>query len=198
MRLDFRGQAPWDGQQTRGMNTIRGREVTLNGIDGVRDERFGRAMCPETPEPVQRDGIDRMTAHTSVSTIADAVEALRQGRPIIAADNEGRENEGDVVIAAELASQEWIARIIRCSSGSIFAPMTNEIAYRRSLEAAHDGRGERGSAGHCVHGVGGRRRLPVHGYLGRRPRSHPSTPGSPELGADVPAPGRTHPSTARG
>ena len=64
----------------------------------------------------------------SLSTIPEAIAALREGRPIIVADDEGRENEGDVIIAAELASQEWIAWLVRNSSGFICAPMTNEIA----------------------------------------------------------------------
>ena len=69
----------------------------------------------------------------SLSTIPEAIEALRDGRPIIVADDEGRENEGDVIIAAELASQEWIAWMVRNSSGFICAPMTNEIADRLEL-----------------------------------------------------------------
>jgi 3,4-dihydroxy 2-butanone 4-phosphate synthase/GTP cyclohydrolase II len=64
----------------------------------------------------------------SIANIPTAIEALRAGRPIIVADDEGRENEGDIVIAAELASQEWIAWMVRYSSGFICAPMTNEIA----------------------------------------------------------------------
>ncbi|NQX10944.1 GTP cyclohydrolase II [Microbacteriaceae bacterium VKM Ac-2855] len=64
----------------------------------------------------------------SIASIPAAVEALRQGRPVIVADDEGRENEGDVIISAELASQEWIAWLVKHSSGFICAPMTNEIA----------------------------------------------------------------------
>jgi 3,4-dihydroxy 2-butanone 4-phosphate synthase / GTP cyclohydrolase II len=69
----------------------------------------------------------------SLASIPTAIEALRAGRPIIVADDEGRENEGDVIIAAELASQEWIAWMVRNSSGFICAPMTNEIADALSL-----------------------------------------------------------------
>jgi 3,4-dihydroxy 2-butanone 4-phosphate synthase / GTP cyclohydrolase II len=69
----------------------------------------------------------------SLADIPTAIAALRQGRPVIIADDEGRENEGDVVIAAELASQEWIAWLVRYSSGFICAPMTNEIADRLDL-----------------------------------------------------------------
>ncbi len=69
----------------------------------------------------------------SLASIPAAIDALREGRPIIVADDEGRENEGDVIISAELASQEWIAWMVRNSSGFICAPMTNEIADRLNL-----------------------------------------------------------------
>ncbi len=64
----------------------------------------------------------------SLASIPAAIEALRDGRPVIVADDEGRENEGDVIISAQLASQEWIAWMVRVSSGFICAPMTNQIA----------------------------------------------------------------------
>ncbi|MEP6481047.1 MAG: 3,4-dihydroxy-2-butanone-4-phosphate synthase [Rhodoglobus sp.] len=81
----------------------------------------------------------------SLASIPAAIEALREGRPVIVADDEGRENEGDVIISAELASQEWIAWMVRVSSGFICAPMTNEIADRLGLpimvEHSEDPRG---------------------------------------------------------
>lgn len=69
----------------------------------------------------------------SLSEIPVALEALRAGRPIIVADDEGRENEGDVIMAAESASQEWVAWMVRNTSGYVCAPMTNEIADRLAL-----------------------------------------------------------------
>jgi 3,4-dihydroxy 2-butanone 4-phosphate synthase/GTP cyclohydrolase II len=69
----------------------------------------------------------------SLADIPTALDALRAGRPIIVADNESRENEGDVVLAAQFASQEWIAWTVRNSSGFICAPMTNELADRLEL-----------------------------------------------------------------
>ncbi|WP_285041469.1 GTP cyclohydrolase II [Plantibacter sp. LMC-P-059a] len=69
----------------------------------------------------------------SIASIPEALEALRQGRPVIVADDEGRENEGDVILAAESATQEWIAWTVKHSSGFICAPMTNEIADRLAL-----------------------------------------------------------------
>ena len=69
----------------------------------------------------------------SLADIPTALLALREGRPIIVADDEGRENEGDIVIAAESASQEWLAWMVRQSSGFVCAPLTNEIADRLGL-----------------------------------------------------------------
>jgi 3,4-dihydroxy 2-butanone 4-phosphate synthase/GTP cyclohydrolase II len=69
----------------------------------------------------------------TLSDIPTALAALRDGKPIIVADDEGRENEGDVVMAAQFASQEWIAWAVRYSSGYLCAPLTNEIADRLDL-----------------------------------------------------------------
>ena len=69
----------------------------------------------------------------SIATIPEALDALRAGRPVIVADNESRENEGDVIMAAQFASQEWIAWTVRNTSGFLCAPMTDEIADRLDL-----------------------------------------------------------------
>ena len=69
----------------------------------------------------------------SLSTIPDALDALRAGRPVIVADDENRENEGDVVLSAALATPEWIAWTVRHSSGFICAPMPAEWADRLDL-----------------------------------------------------------------
>lgn len=59
-----------------------------------------------------------------LGSIEEALEALRAGRPVLVADNEDRENEADVVLAAQTASTEWVAWTIRHSSGYLCAPMT--------------------------------------------------------------------------
>ncbi|MFT4307688.1 MAG: GTP cyclohydrolase II [Microbacterium sp.] len=69
----------------------------------------------------------------SLSTIPAALDALRAGRPVIVADDENRENEGDAIISAELATPEWIAWIVRHSSGFICAPMPADWADRLDL-----------------------------------------------------------------
>ncbi|MEV8133980.1 GTP cyclohydrolase II [Microbacterium aurantiacum] len=81
----------------------------------------------------------------SLATIPDALEALRAGRPVIVADDEDRENEGDVIISAQLATPEWIAWTVRWSSGFLCAPMPAEWADRLDLppmvEVNQDARG---------------------------------------------------------
>ncbi|HEY4267659.1 MAG TPA: GTP cyclohydrolase II [Galbitalea sp.] len=69
----------------------------------------------------------------SLAEVPTALTALSEGRPVIVADNESRENEGDVILAAQFATQEWLAFMIRHTSGFICAPMTNEIADRLEL-----------------------------------------------------------------
>jgi 3,4-dihydroxy 2-butanone 4-phosphate synthase/GTP cyclohydrolase II len=63
-----------------------------------------------------------------LSSVDQAVAAIAAGRPVIVADDEHRENEGDVILAAELASPEWIAWTVAHSSGFICAPVSVEIA----------------------------------------------------------------------
>ena len=70
---------------------------------------------------------------STLSTIEEALEALQRGRPVLVLDDEGRENEGDLVLAAATATQEWMAWTIRYSSGYLCAPMPDEIADRLEL-----------------------------------------------------------------
>ncbi|MCC2033338.1 GTP cyclohydrolase II [Microbacterium allomyrinae] len=81
----------------------------------------------------------------SLATITEALDALRVGKPVIVADDENRENEGDVILSAQLATPEWIAWTVRWSSGFICAPMPAEWADRLDLppmvEVNEDARG---------------------------------------------------------
>lgn len=61
------------------------------------------------------------------------LEDLRAGKPVIVTDDENRENEGDAIIAAELASPEWVAWMIRYTSGFLCAPMTENRANELDL-----------------------------------------------------------------
>lgn len=68
-----------------------------------------------------------------MNSIEDALQALRDGRPVLVTDDESRENEGDVVLAAQTATQEWMAWTVRHSSGYLCAPMPAALADRLDL-----------------------------------------------------------------
>ncbi|RHY26182.1 hypothetical protein DYB32_007833 [Aphanomyces invadans] len=53
-----------------------------------------------------------------------AVQAIREGKFVVVMDNEDRENEGDLITAAEKATEESLAFMIRYSSGVVCAPLT--------------------------------------------------------------------------
>ena len=63
-----------------------------------------------------------------LNTIEEALQALREGKPVLVADDEGRENEGDAILAAELATPEWIAWIVNNTTGFLCVPMEESRA----------------------------------------------------------------------
>ncbi len=67
------------------------------------------------------------------SPIEKVLEDLKAGKPVLVTDDESRENEGDAIISAELATPEWVAWMIRYTSGYICAPMTESRANKLSL-----------------------------------------------------------------
>ena len=67
------------------------------------------------------------------TSVEAALAALRAGRPVLVTDDESRENEGDVILAGQGLSAEWMAWTIRHTSGYICAPVTGEIADRLDL-----------------------------------------------------------------
>ncbi|MBO9577412.1 MAG: GTP cyclohydrolase II [Microbacteriaceae bacterium] len=68
-----------------------------------------------------------------LATIPDALEALRAGQPVLVVDDADRENEGDVIVSAALATPETLAWMIRVTSGYLCAPMPRDLADRLNL-----------------------------------------------------------------
>lgn len=90
-------------------------------------------------------------------TVDEAVEEIRQGRMIIVTDDPGRENEADLIIAAEFATTEAINFMVTHARGLVCAPLSPEradalqlplmtsvnrenmsTAFTVSVDAAHD------------------------------------------------------------
>ncbi len=76
-----------------------------------------------------------MTEHANVrlDSIERAIADIRDGKAIIVVDDEGRENEGDIIFAASKATPELMAFLVRYSSGLICAPTTGKILDRLSI-----------------------------------------------------------------
>jgi 3,4-dihydroxy 2-butanone 4-phosphate synthase/GTP cyclohydrolase II len=61
-----------------------------------------------------------------MSPIDDVVAAIARGEMIVMVDDEDRENEGDLIMAAQFATAEKIAFIVRHTSGVVVAPLSGE------------------------------------------------------------------------
>lgn len=68
-----------------------------------------------------------------LNSIEEIVADLKAGRMVIVMDDEARENEGDLIMAAELATPEAVAFMIRHASGIICVPMEEESLSRLDL-----------------------------------------------------------------
>ncbi len=67
-------------------------------------------------------------------SVTEAVEAFARGEIIVVTDDDDRENEGDLIVAASLCTPEKMAFIIRHTCGIVCAPLTAEEARRLRLD----------------------------------------------------------------
>lgn len=72
-------------------------------------------------------------ADTSFDSIATAIDAVASGRLVIMTDDADRENEGDLVMAASLATPETINLMIRHARGLLCVPMTEHGLKRLGI-----------------------------------------------------------------
>jgi 3,4-dihydroxy 2-butanone 4-phosphate synthase / GTP cyclohydrolase II len=76
-----------------------------------------------------------ITAGTA--TVERAIADIAAGRAVVVVDDEDRENEGDLIFAAERATPELVAFTIRHTSGVVCVPLTAEDCDRLDLPAMH-------------------------------------------------------------
>jgi 3,4-dihydroxy 2-butanone 4-phosphate synthase / GTP cyclohydrolase II len=69
----------------------------------------------------------------SQSSVHAAIDAFARGEIVVVTDDDDRENEGDLIIAAVHATPEKMAFIIRHTCGIVCAPVTGETARRLHL-----------------------------------------------------------------
>ena len=65
----------------------------------------------------------------------DAIRAFEAGEIVVVTDDDGRENEGDLIVAAVHCTPEKMAFIVRHTSGIVCTPMPREEAKRLNLNA---------------------------------------------------------------
>ncbi len=63
-----------------------------------------------------------------LNTIREAIDAIAAGEFVVVVDDEDRENEGDLIIAAESVTDEGMAFMVKYTSGVVCCPITNERA----------------------------------------------------------------------
>jgi 3,4-dihydroxy 2-butanone 4-phosphate synthase/GTP cyclohydrolase II len=67
-------------------------------------------------------------------TVQEVLQAFAKGELVVVTDDEDREGEGDLIVAASLCTAEKMAFIIRHTSGIVCAPVTTEDARRLRLD----------------------------------------------------------------
>ena len=95
-------------------------------------------MTIEAPDETQVTGLD---------SVERAVADITAGKAVIVVDDEDRENEGDLIFAAELATPELVAFMVRYTSGYICVPMEDADCDRLDLPPMfHTNQDKRGTA----------------------------------------------------
>src|SRR5215218_10306794 len=75
-----------------------------------------------------------MTLLESHNRIANVIEAFARGELIVVTDDDDRENEGDLFVAASLCTPEKMAFVVRHTSGIVCAPLPPAEARRLRLD----------------------------------------------------------------
>jgi len=83
-------------------------------------------------------------------TIERAVKEIAAGRAVVVVDDADRENEGDLIFAAELVTPELVAFMVRYTSGFICVPMTETECDRLNLPPMHHTNQDRRGTAYAV------------------------------------------------
>jgi 3,4-dihydroxy 2-butanone 4-phosphate synthase/GTP cyclohydrolase II len=105
------------------------------------EDTVGGTVAPDpTPTPA-------VTPTVVLAPIDRAIAAIAAGRPVIVVDDEARENEGDLIFAAEHATAQLLGFMIRYTSGFVCVPMAATEADRLELPPMyHTNQDRRGTA----------------------------------------------------
>lgn len=112
------GESPWMSRETaQRMAELTGGAVTPNDFIGLQTQTDGTRSMQATSERVKA-----------------ALDAFAKGQIVVVTDDDDRENEGDLIVAATLITPEQMAFIVRHTSGIVCAPLPIEEARRLRLD----------------------------------------------------------------
>lgn len=111
------------------------------------------ALCNDQSAWISRESAERIAAATGGAVtpndflglqgpreatmsqnVTQAIEAFARGEIVVVTDDDDRENEGDLIVAASLCTPEKMAFIIRNTCGIVCAPLTGDEARRLRLD----------------------------------------------------------------
>ncbi|KAI4325979.1 hypothetical protein MLD38_031338 [Melastoma candidum] len=117
--------------------------------NAIVDDQSGKQTTVHLPMPFgtfSADVTDSSTSFASVkdeydldvptgglSSIPEAIEDIRRGKLVIVVDDEDRENEGDLIMAASLVTPETMAFIVKHGTGIVCVSMKEEDLERLQL-----------------------------------------------------------------
>src|SRR5258705_11103904 len=70
---------------------------------------------------------------TGLDSFERALADIAAGKAVVVIDDEDRENEGDLIFAAEMATPELVAFMVRYTSGYLCVPLDGDICDRLGL-----------------------------------------------------------------
>lgn len=97
------------------------------------DELFAATTDAAVPELTTPPAPPAAGGEVRLDSVDDALRELRAGKPIVVIDDADRENEGDLIFAAQMATPELVGFMIRHTSGYVCVGMTGEDLDRLGL-----------------------------------------------------------------
>lgn len=124
-----------------GSNTAPNGSFIQNGSAGIELQPDAIAFGTLTADtasipsgfPIDDNEFDLDRPTEGFSSIPEAIEDIRQGKMVVVVDDEDRENEGDLIMAAELATPEAMAFIVKHGTGIVCVSMVGEYLDRLQL-----------------------------------------------------------------
>ena len=140
---------------------------------------------------VEKAGERAMSSRTEATfaTIEEAIEDIRQGKMVVVVDDENRENEGDLTIAAQFVTPEAINFMAKEGRGLICLALTPERCDELGLDLMA-AKNESAFETAFTVSIEAHPRRRHHRHLRRRPGAHDPGRDRPELESARPRPAR--------